>query len=131
MDKEKIINFLQSNGLEEVEDLSYDDIIVLKFFFDFDDDELKAARAYASDECEEEEESDTWYDEFYLQYLNELAVDNVGEVIEDLMEELEIEAQYMSYELDKENHEYSEFVAVFYNKGKELDLDQILDKIEG
>lgn len=131
MDKEKIINFLQSNGLDEVKDLSYDDIVVLRFFFDFDDDELKAARVYASDECEEEEESDVWYEEFYLQYLNELAVDNVGEVIEDLMEELKIQAQYMSYELDKENHEYSEFIAVFYENGKDVNLDQILDKIEG
>ena len=46
------------------------------------------------------------------------------------MEELSVEAQYMSYEIDKENHDYNEFIAVFYEKGKDIDLDEILDKIE-
>lgn len=131
MKKEKILDFLLDNGLEEVEELSSDnEVVALRFFYDFDEDELKAAEAYANDECEEEAESDSWYEEFFLTYLNELAVDSTGEIIEDLMEELELEAQYMSYELDKENYEYSEFIAVFYEKGKDVDLDEILEKID-
>lgn len=130
MDKEKIISFLVDNGLEDVEELSYEDSVVLRFYFDFDDSELNAARAYANDESEEEEESDPWYNEYYLTYLSELAVDSVGEIVEDLMDELNIEAQYTSYEIDKENCDYSEFVAVFYEKGKAVDLDEILEKIE-
>lgn len=130
MNKERIINFLLDNGLDDVEDLSYEDKVVLRFYFDFDEDELKAARAYANDESEEEEKSDSWYSEYYLPYLNELAVDSVGEIIEDLMDELDIEVQYTSYEIDKENCDYNEFIAVFYEDGEDVDLDKILDKIE-
>ena len=66
----------------------------------------------------------------FLPYLNELAVDSTGEIIEDLMEELDIEAQYMSYEIDRENYDYNEFIAVFYEKEKDINLDEILEKIE-
>ena len=131
MEKEKIISFLLDNDLDEVEELSCDNgVVVLRFYYDFDEAELSAAKAYANDECEDEEEGDSWYEEFLLPYLNELAVDSTGEVIEELMEELNLEAQYMSYELDKKNYAYNEFIGVFYEKGKDIDLDAILDKID-
>lgn len=131
MEKEKIINFLLNNDLEEVQEISNDgEVLVLRFYYDFDDDEISAAKAYASDESEDEEEGDSWYDEFLLPYLNELAVDSTGEIIEELMEELNVEAQYMSYEIDRENYDYNEFIAVFYEKGKSIDLDEVLKKID-
>ncbi|KZL88814.1 hypothetical protein [Clostridium magnum] len=131
MEKEKIINFLLNNDLEEVQEINNDgEVLVLRFYYDFDEDELSAARAYASDESEDEEEGDSWYDEFLLPYLNELAVDSTGEIIEELMEELSVEAQYMSYEIDRENYDYNEFIAVFYEKGKSIDLDEVLKKID-
>lgn len=131
MEKEKVVNFLLDNGLEEVQEINDNDgVLVLRFYYDFDEDEINAAKAYANDESEEEEGGDSWYDEFLLPYLNELAVDSTGEIIEDLMEELNIEAQYMSYEIERENYDYNEFIAVFYEKGKDIDLDEILQKID-
>jgi hypothetical protein len=131
MEKEKIISFLLDNDLEEVQEISNDNgVLVLRFYYDFDEDEISAAKAYASDESEDEEEGDSWYDEFLLPYLNELAVDSTGEIIEELMEELNIEAQYVSYEIDRENYDYNEFIGVFYEKGKNIDLDEVLRKID-
>lgn len=131
MEKEKIVSFLLDNNLEEVQELKDDNgVLVFRFYYDFDEDELNAAKAYASDESEDEEEGDSWYDEFLLPYLNELAVDSTGEIIEELMEELNVEAQYMSYEIERENYDYNEFIAVFYEKGKDIDLDEVLRKID-
>lgn len=133
MKKEKIIKYLEENGLSDIEDLKYEgNAIALRFDFDFDEAEIKAAKAYANDESEdeEEEEGNTWYDDFFLPYLNELAIDNLGEVIEELMEELDLEAQFVSYEIDKENYNYNEFIAVFYEKGLEIDIDEVLEELE-
>lgn len=131
MNKENIIQFLEENDLTDIEELSSsEESVLLKFFYDFDEDELKAARAYANDESEGESESEEWYDEFFLPYLSDLSVDTVGQVIEDLMEDMELEAQFTCYEIDKENHDYVEFAAVFYKPGNEIDLDKILDEIE-
>ena len=67
VDKSKIIAFLEDNDLSEVEEVKFDDeALVLRFYYDFDRDEIEAARAYANDECEEEEESEEWYEEYFL-----------------------------------------------------------------
>jgi hypothetical protein len=129
MDKGKIIEFLQNNGMSEVTELPYkDDIFVVRFFYDFDEDELKAAKAFAKDESEEEEESEVWYDEYFLPYLNDIAIDNTGEIIEDAIEEFDIQAQYVSYEADVENHDYCEFIAAFY-KESNIEIETILDEL--
>jgi hypothetical protein len=131
MERSRIVEFLEDNGLSEIEEIKYNDkVVLLKFDFDFDEEELESARAYADDECEEEKEGDSWYEEYFLNYLNELAVDTVGEVTEDLMEELSLQAQFASYELTKENHTYNEFMCVFYENGIDVDLDEILDEID-
>lgn len=131
MNKKNIINFLDDNGLTEIEEIKHNKKgILLKFDFDFDKEEIDAAKAYANDESEETEENDTWYNDFFIPYLNELAIDTVGEIIEDLMDELEIEAQFVSYEISKEDYGYNEFVAVFYERGEEIDLGETLDSLE-
>lgn len=131
MDKEKIVQYLSKSGLNDIQELSCnDETIVLRFFYDFDDEEISAAKAYANDESGEETESDKWYYDYFLPYLSDLSVDNAGEIIEDLMEEINLEAQYTTYELDKEDYDYNEFVAAFYEKGKDVDLDKILDELE-
>lgn len=130
MNKEKIIKYLEENGMNDVESLEYNgNAIVLRFNFNFDEDEIKAAKAYADDESEDESEGDTWYDDFFLPYLNEFAIDNVGEVIEDLMEESELGAQFVSYELDREEYDYNQFIAVFYEEDAEIDIDEVLEKL--
>ncbi|MBV7276270.1 hypothetical protein [Clostridium thailandense] len=131
MNKEEIIKYLEENGLSDIEDLEYKgNAVVLRFTFDFDEDEINAAKAYADDESEDETEGDTWYNDFFLPYLNELAIDNVGEIIEESMEELDLESQFVSYEIDRENYNYNEFIAVFYKRGLEIDIDQVLEELE-
>ncbi|ERI90122.1 hypothetical protein HMPREF1982_04062 [Clostridiales bacterium oral taxon 876 str. F0540] len=131
MNKEAIIETLEKNGLSEIEEIEYkENAIVLSFIYEFDNDEVEAAKAYANDESEDEENGDTWSEEFFLPYLNDLAVDNVGEIIENMMDEMQIDAQYISYELDEEEYSYNEFIAVFFPKGKAVEIEQILDELE-
>ncbi|MBL4935242.1 hypothetical protein JK636_05670 [Clostridium sp. YIM B02515] len=131
MNKETLIQVLDKNGFSEIEEIDYkEDAVVVSFIYEFDNDEVEAARAYANDESEDEENGDTWYEEFFLPYLNDLAVDNVGEVIENMMEEMQIEAQYVSYELDEEEYSYNEFIAAFFPKGKVIEIEQVLDELE-
>jgi hypothetical protein len=130
MDKIKILDFLKENGLTEAEEIGYkDDIFVVNFFYDFDEEEIKSAKAYSNDESEETAESEVWYEEFFLPYLNDLAVDNVGEVIEEIMEKFNIDGQYVSYEMDEEAHDCNEFVAIFHEKGKEVNIEKIIEEL--
>ncbi|GAA0674507.1 MULTISPECIES: hypothetical protein [Clostridium] len=129
INKEKLISYLEENGIEEIEELKVkNDLVVLRLFYDFDEDEIKAATAYANDE-ESDEESDEWNDEYYLPYLNDVAVDNVGSIIEDSFEEFDIEGQFASYDVDKENSDYCEFIAAFFEKDSDYDLDEIIDEL--
>jgi hypothetical protein len=131
LNKKEIIEILEKNELSEIQEIEYkEDAVVLRFFYDFDSDETEAARAYANDESEDEENGDEWYEEFFLPYLNDLAVDNVGEAIEEIMEQLNIDAQYVSYEMDEEEYSYNEFIAAFFPKGKEVEIEQVLDELE-
>lgn len=130
MDKKKIIQSLKENGLTEIEDLKYEGgALALRFFYDFDEPELDAARAYSNDESDDEEEGDIWYEEFFKPYLSDLAVDNVGEVIEEIMDKYDIDAQYISYEIDEDEYNYNEFIGIFYEKDKEFVIEDVLDEI--
>lgn len=131
MNKKGIQEHLANNGLTEIEEIEYkNDAYVLRFFYDFDKDEINAARAYANDESEDEENGDIWYEEFFLPYLSDVAVDNVGDMMEEIMEEFDIEAQFVSYEMDEEEYSYNEFIAAFFKKGEEKDIEQILEELE-
>lgn len=130
MDKKKIIQILKENGLSEIEELNYDgDGLVFRFFYDFDNPELEAARAYANDESEDEEEGDIWFEEFFKPYLSDIAVDNVGETIEDIMDKYDIGAQYISYGIDEDEYSYDEFIAVFYEKDSEILIEDVLEEL--
>jgi hypothetical protein len=130
VDSNKIIQYLNDNGIDEVEELkSSEEQVVVRFFYDFDEDEIKSARAYAKDECEEEEESEAWYEDFYLPYLNDLAIDNIGEIMQEAMDKFQVEAQYVSYEADQENSDYCEFIAVIYKKGISVEIESILEEM--
>lgn len=131
MDKKAIIQILEKNELSQIEEIEYKDgAVVLRFFYDFDEDEIEAARAYSNDESEDEENGDTWYEEFFLPYLYDLAVDNAGEVVEEIMEALDVEAQFVAYEMDEEEYSYNEFIAVFSPRGKAVEIEQVLDELE-
>ena len=131
MDKKIILDLLKENELSDIEELQYkDDIIVLRFFYDFDETEIKAAKAFASDESGEEEQNEIWTEEFFLPYLTDLAIDNVGEYIEEIMEKAQVSSQYMSYDLNAEETEYCEFIAVFYEGEKDIEIETILDELQ-
>jgi len=85
MEISEIEDFLGDNGLSEIEEIKNDEnYSVIKFYYDFDKDELSAARAYANDESDLESESAEWYTDWYLSYLSDLAKDNVEEIMEEL-----------------------------------------------
>ena len=129
MDKVKIINYLEESGFSDVELLSEKkDLFATRFYYDFNKDELKAAEAYSNDGSGKEK-NEAWYDEFYIPYLTELAIDNVGEVIEELMSDMDIKAQFISYEMEADS-DYSEFISVFYNKEIEVNIEDILANLD-
>jgi hypothetical protein len=131
MDKNKIKELLTVKELTDIEELPYnDEVLVLRFYYDFDESEVKAARAYANDESEEIEDSEAWSEEFFLPYLTDLAIDNVGEYIEEIMEETKVSAQYMSYDLNADEVDYCEFIAVFHKEDKDIEIETVLDDLK-
>jgi len=128
MDKEKIINYLEENELSEVEMISEQkDLFVTRFYYDFDETELKAAEAYANDGSGKEK-SDSWYEEFYIPYLTELAVDNVGELMEEIMEDMGLKAQFVAYEMEIDS-DFSEFISIFYKDDIQVNIEDVLAKL--
>lgn len=130
MNKIKIIDYLrQSAGIEDVEEIEYKPgFLVLRFFYSYDNDELDAARDYADKESSTENSEDQWYDEYYLPYMMDLAVDEVRDDIEELVESEEINVEYISYELDRDD-ESLEFIAVFADDTNEFDIDKVLEEL--
>lgn len=131
MKNEIIMEKLQEASLNDIEILkSEEEYVLLRFFYDFDDAELDAAKAYSNDESGKEEESEQWFSEFYIPYLEEISLDNVAEVLEELRDEEEMEVQFVSYEMEEEDVDYQEFIVLFKNKEKEIDIDTLLDELE-
>ena len=131
MDKNKIMELLKVKELTDIEELTYkDEVFVLRFYYDFDESEVKAARAYANDESEEAEDSEPWAEEFFLPYLTDLAIDNVGEYMEEIMEGAEVSAQYMSYDLNVDEVDYCEFIAIFHKEDKDIEIETVLDDLK-
>ncbi|MHC1683654.1 MAG: hypothetical protein AB6733_11965 [Clostridiaceae bacterium] len=121
MNLSEIKRILEENGFNDIEVISEDnELAVVRFYFDFEEDEIKAAKKFS-----EEENAELGM----ASYLNDLAVDYVGEVIEEMAEELEVNAQFISYEPFVEEG-YNEFVGIFSIKDKKVDVDEILEKLE-
>lgn len=130
MDKQNIIKFLKQNQIDDIEEIKYkEDIFTTRIYYDFDDSEIEAARAYANDECEDEEEGEVWYGEFFKPYLNDIVIDNVGDLLEDCMKEFNIEIQFITYDID-DQYEYSEVVAIFYDENKNIDIENVIDDLK-
>lgn len=123
MNKSEIVNYLIDNGIEEIEEIDYEeDMCVLKFYYDFKKEEILEARTYSSDDDETNKES------YYRLYLNDIARDNVSDILEDLKEEFSIEVQHICYdeEVDKG---FIEFIGAFYEIGKDVDIDDVLSSV--
>ena len=126
MEVSKIINILDENFLNEIEELRVEkDLVLLRFYFDFDEDVLNAAKSYSNEESDYEEESNEWYKEYLIPYLYEYGNDEVLDVIEEIIEELEIEGELMAFQMDPSNVEAMQFMALFTNGDKDISIEDV------
>lgn len=130
MNKDIILEYLEKNGLSDVDILREDDELLLTTgYYDFDDAEKAASSEYAKTQVEEENDK-ALYTEYKVNYLVDMAVDHVGEVMEEIIEEENVDAQYLTYEMDPEDMN-SVQVAMLFSKGDiDKDLEDILDELE-
>lgn len=131
IDREKIIEFLENEGLNEIDVVDYkdEDVLVLNFFYTFDEAELEAAKQFANDNYEEDNE-DEWYEEYFLPYLTDMAADNIRDIVDDLGEKFGVEGEFVLYEMDRDYHNECECILALAEKGKDFDIEDILDELE-
>lgn len=131
LNKQKILEFLQKEGFEEIDEIEYTDKIqVYDLFYKFDEAELDAAKDYSNENYDEAKGEDEWYDEFFLPYLADLASDNVRDIVEDLCEEYELTGEFMMYEPDRDSYEQMEFIIVLANEDVDFDIDEVVEELE-
>lgn len=130
MNKESIIQYLENNGLTDIDVLKDEEgLVVATAYYDFDDDEMEAGRAYAKDQVVEDDDESVFND-YLINYLVDLSVDNIGEIMEEFIEEEGVDAQYLTYEMDQDEIESIQ-VAMLFSKGDfDSDLEDILDELE-
>lgn len=131
LNKSIIMEYLKNEGLNEIDEIKYrDNVLVYNLFYTYDEPEIDAAKDYANENYDEKNGEDEWYDEYFLPYLIELATDNVKDILSDLCEEQGMEAEFVVFELDRQNYEQLEFVIMFANEGTKIDVDGILKDLE-
>ncbi|WP_142414747.1 hypothetical protein [Hathewaya massiliensis] len=126
-----IIDYLKDNDLDNIKEIkiSEKDIFVLKFDYYFDSLEIEGAEAYAEEEAEELASDEEFYEDFVLPYLSDTAVDNVEDIVIDISEELDLEYQLISFDIDVEENNYNTFIVAFYEKDKDFDLEDYITEI--
>ncbi|MBM7834964.1 hypothetical protein [Clostridium sardiniense] len=123
-----IIEILEDNGLTEIQEvLVKDDRVVLEFFYDFDNEELNAAKAYANEESDLEEGSDEWNRDWFIPYLLDIAKDNIESTIEEINDELEFEGMAHELNIDGNNKDYIKFISVFCTEDCDIELEEMLN----
>lgn len=128
MNISEILGFLEDEGLTEVEEIDgTKEYSVIRFFYDFDKDEVEAAKAYANEESDDEPNSDEWYRNWYNPYLLDIANDNVEGTIEDVMDEYEVFAKLKVAEADIGDTNYVKYIVVVTEE-EELDLEEVLEE---
>lgn len=128
MEVVEIIDFLEDNDISEIKELkSKENYTIFNFYYDFDKEELSAAKAYANEESDIEEESDEWYRDWYLSYLYDVAKDNIEEILEDMDEELGTSSLSKIIANDASNTEYVKFVVIVCNDTFEGEMEDILN----
>lgn len=128
MNISEIINYLEENDLSEVEEIKQNsESSIIKFYYDFDKDELSAAKSYSNEESDFEPESDEWYSEYYIPYLKDIAVDNVESIFEEISEEFEVEGKYKEIGMESGSGEYFKFLAIFSSELNDSELEDILN----
>lgn len=124
---DKIINMLDENLLSDIEELkNEEEMFLVKFLFEFDEDVLNAARSYSNEESDYEEESSEWYTEYFLPYLYEYGNDEVVDIIEEIVEELEISGEVMAFQMDPSNFEGLKFMALFTEEDSDISIEDVV-----
>lgn len=131
MNKQYILNFLKQNGLSDLAELQYKkDTIALKFKYYYDELEMEAATSFADDEGDFKQNKEEWYEEYFLPYLSDIAADNVEDIMEECAEEMEIEYEFIGYDITEDDYEFNEFAVVFYGKDADIEIDDILMQLD-
>jgi hypothetical protein len=126
MESNKIIEILEENNLTEIEELKNEDgVCLVKFFLDFDEDVLSAARSYSNEESDYEEESNEWYKEYFIPYLYDYGNDEVVDIIEEIVEELDIAGEVMAFQMNSTSHEFMQFMALFTDEDQDLTIEDV------
>lgn len=122
----EIIEILEENDLSNIEELKNEDgVVLVKFFLDFDEDVLSAAKSYANEEGDYESESIEWYNEYLLPYLYDYANDEVLDIVEEIVEELEIAGEVMAFQLSSTSYESIQFMALFTEEDNEITIEEV------
>ena len=122
----EIVSFLQENELGDVEILkSEKDLLLVNFYYDFDEDLLAAAKAYAKEKGEDES-SEAWEKEYYLPYLYDFCNDEVLSIVEDITEELNIAGEFMAFQMKDRTTEYVQFMALFTNEDSDISIEEVV-----
>lgn len=128
MKSSEIISYLEDNDLADIEEIKQkSDYVIIRFYYDFDKEELSAAKAYATEESDFEPESDEWYNEFYIPYLRDIAIDNVESIMDEIVDELEIESKYKEFGMENGDSGYFKFAAVFSDTLIDTQMEEILN----
>lgn len=126
MESNKIIEILEENNLTEIEELKNEDgVCLIKFFLDFDEDVLSAARSYSNEESDYEEESNEWYKEYFIPYLYDYGNDEVVDIIEEIVEELDIAGEVMAFQMNSTSYEFMQFMALFTDGDQDLSIEDV------
>lgn len=126
MKSDKIIKILEENNMSEIEELKNENgIVLLKFFLDFDEDLLNAARSYSNEESDYEEDSAEWFKEYFIPYLYDYGNDEVVDIIEEIVEELDMCGEVMAFQFDSSNYEFMQFMALFTEEDQDLTIEDV------
>ncbi|MDO4535601.1 MAG: hypothetical protein Q4B63_07325 [Clostridium perfringens] len=126
MDKIRVLDYLENSDLSIIEDVDYENTLVVKVFYEFDEAEINAAKCYANEETDFDENSIEWIGNGIVPYLDDIAQDSVEEIMEDLVVDLNLEVEFISREISKENYEYKEFLLAIASEEDDLDIDKIM-----
>ncbi|MCE5222286.1 MAG: hypothetical protein LLF98_13840 [Clostridium sp.] len=128
MKSSEILNYLEDNDLADIEEIKRkSNYTIVRFYYDFDKEELNAAKTYSTEESDFEPESDEWYNEYYIPYLRDIAVDNIESIMEDIVEEFEIEAKYKELGIENGDSSYFKFIASFSDELTDIEMEDILN----
>ncbi|MCM1990628.1 hypothetical protein [Oceanirhabdus seepicola] len=122
--KQELIDFLNDNNLEFIDILKdEEDYTIFRMSYKFDKLELEGANAYADEECDGDK--DEWNYDFFLPYLNDMAVDNVNDILDDFCED-ELDFQFIAFDVPIEETKYNDFICSISIKDNGVNLEEYL-----